>query len=396
MRIAIVGAGIGGLTAALALLQRGHDVTVYEQAEELREVGAGLQVSANGSRVLAAVGVLDEVQRLSFCPTGKRIRLWNTGQSWKLFDLGPESVARYGFPYFTVHRNDLHQALAAAVRALAPEAISLGAKCVGVNQDERGAEIEFSAKPSARYDIVVGADGVHSIIREKLFGELPARFTGMVAWRGVIDMDRLPAHLVNDVGTNWVGPGGHVVHYPIRAGALMNFTSVVENQDWKIESWSSPSTVEAYLADYPGWHEDVHDYIRAIDTPFRWALLARAPMTNWTIGRVTLLGDAAHPMLPFMASGASMAIEDGWMLARAIEAFGDDIGEALRRYQNARIPRTTRVVNAAEANTGRFHNTTLADPASAQAYVDAEWDQDRVAERYEWLFRYDVTSAPLE
>lgn len=395
MRIAIVGAGIGGLTAALALLRRGFEVAVYEQAEELREVGAGLQISANGSCVLVAAGVLDTVRDFSFSPEGKRIRLWNTGQSWKLFDLGPESVERYGYPYFTVHRNDLHQALAAAVRAIAPDAIQLGAKCVGVDQDARGADIHFAGKPSARHDVVIGADGVHSVIREKLFGELPARFTGMVAWRGVIPMERLPARLVNDVGTNWVGPGGHVVHYPIRRGELMNFTSVVENQDWKIESWSSPSTVEAYLADYPGWHEDVHDYIRAIETPFRWALLGREPMTNWSIGRVTLLGDAAHPMLPFMAAGASMAIEDGWMLARALEAYGDDIGEALRRYQQARIARTTRVVNAAAANADRFHNTTLADPASAQAYVDSEWDSERVAERYEWLFRYDVTRAPL-
>lgn len=395
MHIAVVGAGIGGLTAALALLRQGFDVTVYEQADELREVGAGLQISANGSRVLAALGVLEAVQELSSTPTGKRIRLWNTGQSWTLFDLGPESVERYGFPYFTVHRNDLHHTLAAAVRALAPDAIQLGSKCVGVDQDGQAADIHFAAKPSARCDVVIGADGVHSVIRGKLFGDLPARFTGMVAWRGVIPMERLPEHLVSDVGANWVGPGGHVVHYPIRRGELMNFTSVVENQDWKTESWSCPSTVSAYLADYPGWHQDVHDYIRAIETPFRWALLAREPMTNWTIGRVTLLGDAAHPMLPFMASGASMAIEDGWMLARALTAFGDEIDEALARYQKARIARTTRVVNAAAANTGRFHNSTLADPGAAQAYVDGEWDAERVAERYEWLFRYDVTSAPL-
>ncbi|MEC4590062.1 FAD-dependent monooxygenase [Nitrospirillum amazonense] len=395
MRIAIVGAGIGGLTAGLALLRRGFDVTIYEQAEELREVGAGLQISANGTRVFGALGILDRVMALSFCPVGKEIRLWNTGQTWKLFDLGPESVARYGAPYVTIHRNDLHSTLAAAVRALNPDAIQLGSRCVGVEQGQGGVALDFAGKPPQRYELVIGADGVHSIIRQRLFGELPATFTGIVAWRGVIPMERLPGHLVRDVGTNWIGPGGHIVHYPIRRGELMNFSSVVENQDWKTESWSSPSTVEAYLADYPGWHEDVHTYIRAIPQPFRWALLSRKPLDNWMVGRVTLLGDAAHPMLPFLASGAAMAIEDAYMLARALEAYRDDHARALKAYQDARIPRTTRVVQGAAGNAERFHNPALASPAGAQAYVDREWEPERVAERYEWLFRYDVTTAPL-
>lgn len=395
MRIAIVGAGIGGLTAALALLQRGFDVTVHEQADELREVGAGLQISANGTRVFAALGILDAVLAQSFCPVGKEIRLWSTGQTWKLFDLGPQSVERYGAPYVTIHRNDLHQVLAQAVRALRPDAIRLASRCVDVEQGPGGVTLRFAAQPAERVDLVVGADGVHSIIRQKLFGELAACFTGIVAWRGVIPMDRLPSHLVRDVGTNWIGPGGHIVHYPIRRGELMNFSSVVENQDWKTESWSSPSTVEAYLADYPGWHEDVRTYIRAIPQPFRWALLSRQPLDNWTVGRVTLLGDAAHPMLPFLASGAAMAIEDGYILARALEAYEGDHARAFQAYQQVRIPRTTHVVQGAAANAGRFHNPALADAAGAQAYVDREWDPERVADRYEWLFRHDVTTVPL-
>lgn len=395
MRIAIVGAGIGGLTAALALLRRGFDVTVYEQAEELREVGAGLQISANGTRVFAALGILDTILAQSFCPVGKEIRLWSTGQTWKLFDLGPQSVERYGAPYLTIHRNDLHTVLADAVRAIRPDAIRLASRCVDVEQGAGGVTLRFAAGPAERYDLAVGADGVHSVIRQKLFGEMAAHFTGIVAWRGVIPMDRLPTHLVRDVGVNWIGPGGHIVNYPIRRGELMNFSSVVENQDWKTESWSSPSTVEACLADYPGWHEDVHAYIRAIPQPFRWALLSRQPLDNWSVGRVTLLGDAAHPMLPFLASGAAMAIEDGFVLARALEAYGDDHAQALTAYQQARIPRTTRVVQGASANAGRFHNPALADAAGAQAYVDREWDPEQVAERYEWLFRHDVTTVPL-
>ncbi len=394
MRIAIVGAGIGGLAAALALLRRGFDVVVYEQAEQLGEVGAGLQVSANGTRVLAALGVLDAIAARAAEPEGKEIRLWNTGQTWKLFDLGATSVERYGYPYITVHRSDLHDALADAIRALRPEAVRLNHKCTGLEETAGGVTLHFADAPDARADVVIGADGVHSVIREQLFGRGPAEFTGIVAWRGVIPVERLPERLVRNVGTNWIGPGGHVIHYPIRRGELMNFTSVVENQDWKIESWSCPSTVEAYLADYPGWHEDIQTFIRAIDTPYRWALLSRPPMKSWTRGRVTLLGDACHPMLPFLAQGAVMALEDACVLGRAMGEY-DGHEEAFRRYEAARLERTTRVVEGAAANTHRFHNQVLADAAAAQDYVDREWEESQVAARYEWLFRYDATATPL-
>ena len=393
--IGIVGGGIGGLTAALALLRKGHEVTVYEQANALQEVGAGLQISPNGVRVLFEMGLEKEVRAACFEPEGKEIRLWNTGQSWKLFDLGVESQTRYGFPYITIHRNDLHQILVKAVEATAPGCIRLGHRFVDVTQSADKATLEFAEKPSASFDVVIGADGVHSKTRELLFGAGPAKFTGIVAWRGVIPAELLPERLTQPIGYNWVGPGGHVIHYPIRRGELINFTSVVERQDWAVESWTSPGTNQEYHDDYPGWHPDVHAYIAAIPQPFKWALIARPPMQEWVRGRVALLGDACHPSLPFLAQGATQAIEDACILARAFEEF-DTIAEALDRYQKARIPRTTRAVQGANANAERFHNPTLADPAGAQKYVDEQWAADKVVERYEWLFRYDATRVPLD
>lgn len=394
-RIAVVGGGIGGLTAALALLQRGFVVDVYEQAPELREVGAGVQISANGTRILFALGLQREIMSVCFEAAGKEIRLWNTGQTWKLFDLGPMSIERYGYPYLTIHRNDLHQALAAGIGRIDPDAIKLGARCIDVEQDADGVELRFADGRRARADVAIGADGVHSKVRETLFGASRPQFTGLVAWRGVIPAERLPAHLLRPVGTNWVGPGGHVIHYPLRRGELMNYVSVVERADWQVESWSVAGTVEECLGDYAGWHEDVHTLIRSIDTPYKWALMLRPPMQEWTRGRVTLLGDACHPTLPFLAQGAVMAIEDGFVLARALEAHRGDFQSAFASYEAARKDRTAKIVNGAAANAERFHNSALSTAATAEVYVDTEWEESRVKQRYEWLFTYDATAVPV-
>ena len=393
MHILIAGAGIGGLTAALALLRRGIDVDVYEQAGELKEVGAGLQLSANGTRVFHLLGVGEALRALSCEAAGKEVRLWGTGETWKLFDLGAESIARYGFPYFTVYRPDLLAVLVDAVRREKPDAIHLGMRCIGFDEDAGSVELEFETGKSSGADALVGADGVHSRIRQSLFGPDRPSFTGIVAWRGIVPMERLPARMARLIATNWIGPGGHIVHYPLRGGRLMNFVGVLERSDWQVESWSTKGTRDEVLADFRGWHEDVQTLIRNIDTPYKWALMVREPMPCWTRGRVTLLGDACHSMLPMLAQGAVMAIEDGYILARCLAE--QDVETALVRYERARRDRTRRAVEGSAANAARFHHPQLADSVEAKQYVDREWAEARIAERYEWLFRYDVTTVAV-
>jgi salicylate hydroxylase len=392
--VLIAGGGIGGLAAALALLTRGFDVDVYEQAGEVREVGAGLQISANGNRVLDALGVHEPLRALACEAVGKEVRLWSTGQTWKLFDLGAVSVERYGFPYYTVYRPDLLAVLADGVRREKPDAMHLGAKCIGFEQTARGVTLRFEGG-EARGDVLIGADGVHSRIRQALFGAHAPQFTGLVAWRGTIPMARLPERMRRMVGTNWIGPGRHIVHYPVHRGELMNFVGVVERGDWQVESWTAGGTHEECHADFTGWHDDIHLMIENIATPFKWALMGRAPMEKWSIGRASLLGDACHPTLPFLAQGAVMALEDALVLARALEACGDDIEAGLHRYETARKARTAKIVMGSAENTRRFHNPALAEPAGAQAYVDREWAEEQVKQRYEWLFTYDATATAV-
>lgn len=385
--ILIVGGGLGGLTAALALQRRGFTVRVLEQATELREVGAGIQLGPNATRVLYELGLERELLAVAAPAAGKRIRLWSTGQTWPLFDLGARSAERYGFPYLTIYRADLHRELARAVRALDANAIVLNARVRAVTQTDEVAMASLEDGRSFTAPVLIGADGVHSAVRASLAGHDDARFSGQLAWRGVIDAKRLPARLRAPYAVNWVGPGAHVIHYPLRRGELINFVGILERDDWQIESWTEAGSVDECANDFAGWHEDVQTLIRSLDQPFKWALMLREPLRKWTSGRITLLGDACHPALPMLASGAAMAIEDGLVLARALQT-GDDPVASLKRYEAARVERTARVVRGSAENARRFHNPALADARGAADYVTREWSEKRVRDRYEWIFTY--------
>lgn len=390
--ILIAGAGIAGLTAALALLRRGFDVSVFEQAPELREVGAGLQLSANGTRLLDALGLGDAMRRVAFEPEGKEVRIWNTGESRNLFDLGTVSTERYGHPYLMMHRADLHAILARTIDHIRPGTVQLGRRLIeahGFDDGSDAVEVWFADGTSARGDALIGADGVHSALRRLIFGDDSPYYTGCMAWRGMARADTLPASLRRRVGTNWVGPGGHVIHYPVRGGELVNFVGIVERADWTVESWTVHGSREECAADYAGWHDDVHRLIEGLEEePNKWGLMGREPMESWWRGRACLVGDACHPTLPFLAQGANMAIEDGFVLARCLERHGRDVEGAFGCFQDLRHERTSRIVRGSAENARRFHNPALADAAQARLYVEQQWQPALVEQRYDWLFSY--------
>ena len=381
-KIIIAGAGLGGLTLALCLLNEGFDVSVLEQAQQLGEVGAGVQISANGARVLHHLGLKDALEAVAFAPEQGEIRHWQSGETLSIRPLGTASVERFGFPYYHLHRADFHAVLAQAVAQRAPDAVRLDCKVSGFEQSADAVTVHTEAGGPFSAEILIGSDGIHSTIRECLFGADAPRFTGCVAWRATLPVEKLPPGHVRPVASNWIGKGGHFVHYYLRRGELVNCVGIMERDEWHEESWSTEGARSEFLRDFEGWHEDLQILIRNAETCFRWGLFDRDPLPKWSEGRVSLLGDACHPMLPFMAQGAVMAIEDSYVLSRCLAGNGDNISGALLHYESLRRERTATVQQMARDNIEFFHNVDMGD-------LENRMNSHRGA--HMWLYGHDVT-----
>lgn len=354
----VVGGGIGGLTAALALASKGVRVTLLEQARELGEVGAGIQLSPNATRVLFALGLAPALDAIAFRPQAVEARTWKLGICVSRVPLGDAVVREFGLPYLHVHRADLVDVLARAVAARCEIALRLGATYSGSESGARGAAVVLASGETLRADLVVGADGIHSAVRASSFGPEQPRFTGNVAWRGLVPASAVAHADVRAVAALWMGPGAHFVHYYVRAGALVNFVAVVERSDWQDESWRARGEKPELLRDFAGWHPTVRAILSQADPNacFRWALFDRDPLPRWSRGAVTLLGDACHPTLPFMAQGACMAIEDAAVLAECVAAAdASEIPAALARYEALRRARTAGVQLGSRRNSALYH-----------------------------------------
>jgi len=392
--IGIVGGGIGGLTLALACRQAGFiDVFVYEQAAQIEGLGAGIQLSPNASRVLIALGLKDVLASVASYPQAVHLRSWKSGYLVAQRPLGRFSEDRYHSPYYHLHRADLHRLLLDA--AVANQVtITTGKTCSSLDAHEGKEQINFTDGSHAAHDAVIGCDGIHSAVRRSLLGVDEPRFTGHVAWRGMVEAARLPKGLTNPVVTAWMGPKKHFVHYPVRGGELVNFVGVVEvthSDGVGEESWRTQGDKAEIAEDFGDWHPDIITLINAADRCFKWALYDRDPLENWSVGRVTLLGDACHPMLPYLAQGAAMAIEDAWVLSRMLENWEDETAEGFLEYERYRRPRTNKVLLESRAQGAQFHlhDRLKVIMRNVRLGLGSRFLPDVAMQQLDWLHGYD-------
>jgi salicylate hydroxylase len=339
LRVGVIGGGIGGVALTGALAQQGIDVKLFERASAFGDVGAGIQMTPNAVKVLQALGLGRELADVAFLPQAIVGRNWETARENFRTPLAGVCEDIYGAPFYHVHRADLHRILTSLVPA---DAAHLSTSCVDVRQEDDKAVAVFEDGSEFEADLIVGADGVRSVVRSMLFGEEAPRFTGNMCFRAVVPFDSMPDFVSPD-SSFWLGPNAHVVTYYVRCGEAVNIVAVAETENWVEESWNAKSSREELLATFEGWHPNLQRLFERADSVFKWGLFDRDPMHTWSRGNVTLLGDACHPMLPFLSQGAAMAIEDGFVLARSLAAHGKDIAGALRDYEGERLPRTTRV-----------------------------------------------------
>ncbi len=369
--IAIIGAGMGGLAAAGTLRRIGIDVTVYEQAEKFARVGAGIQMLPNSCHVLRGIGVLDKLRTVAFQPYSHLNRVWDTGEVKRELPM-PENL--FGAPFLCMHRADLHEAL---YSVLPPEVVQCGKKLVGLDHKNGGVEISFADGTKARHDGVIGADGVHSKVREIIIGPDAPLHKGRIAYRAVFDASLMNGGDIGPSRTKWWGPDRHIViYYTTKSRSQLYFvTSVPEPSDWLTkESWSAKGDVHELRAAYEGFHPDVRMVLESCPDCYKWAILERDPLPRWSDGPIALLGDSCHPMTPYMAQGAATSIEDAAVLARCLDGVAcEDLAGAFRRYEANRKPRTSKIQAISSANTWMSGG-----------------DEDT-----SWLYGYDAWNVPL-
>jgi salicylate hydroxylase len=389
MRVLIAGAGIGGLTAALALRQAGLDAHVYEQASVLREVGAGVAISPNAVKVLHRLGLAQALQSVGVVSDSMDSRDWQTGALLGRVPLADAAVKRWGAPFYHLHRAHLHDALRAA---LGDKHITLGARCVAVAQHGTTVELRFADGCEAEGELLIGADGIHSVVRDYVAGPDRPIWSRQISWRGVA-----PAVVGREAGLevrhhSFWGPRTIFVCFYVSAGRLVNWVGNTQSDDdWHEESWSARGDRDEVLRLFAGWHPEVRALIAGTDQVFKWALFDRPPLETWTRGQVTLLGDAAHPMLPYMAQGASQSIEDAFVLAHCLAADRDHPQRAIEAYAAHRRERTA-AVQAASREASRVVRLTDAAEVEARNARLGNNPEAPIA-RFDWIWSYDVERA---
>jgi salicylate hydroxylase len=392
MRVLIAGAGIGGLAAALGLARNGIATAVFERADTFDSAGTGIQLSPNATCVLTGLGLADRLLPFLVAPDAVRLRAARSGREIAVLPLGPAIEKRYGAPYWVMHRADLHKTLLDAAMAESQVALVTGARITGFAVETGGVRVDLVGRGSSaveRGSVLIGADGLWSDVRGTLGDRASPRFTGRTAWRAIVPAEMLGGHFRTPQVNLWLGPGGHLVHYPVRAGKAVNIVAVARDNRHSTSptrAWSTDADRDEVLAHFgsSAWAREARELLEIPQQWQKWALYDRAPLRHWGSGPVTLVGDAAHPMLPFLAQGAAMAIEDAAVLSGALARAPDESG--LRAYEAARQARTARVHRAARRNDRHYHLGRFAAPV--RDAVLRVLGGERIIAQYDWLYAW--------
>jgi salicylate hydroxylase len=395
MRILIAGCGIGGAALALALQRLGRECVLLEQAPRLEAVGAGVQLSPNGMHVLSHLGVAESLGRVAFEPRDLRYRDWRTGETLLRNPLMPSINEHFGAPYLHAHRADLIDAL---IAPLDRKSLRLGRRIVRVGQERDRAYVALDDGTVEEGDVLVGADGIHSLVRSQAFSADSPQASGCIAFRGLVNAETARHLNISPSAHVWMGPGYSAVIYYISAGAMINWLCIGSSPQARKESWSAKATVDEVLSIYEGWNSEVTGLVELTEQPFVTALYDRAPLEHWVNGRIALIGDAAHAMLPYHAQGAVQSMEDAWVLARCLaQSDASEVRQALFRYESLRKDRATRIQAQSRAQERRMHMSDPAEVAARNAKLrkyDAEFE-GKFLPQQEWLFGYDAELAAL-
>jgi salicylate hydroxylase len=386
LRIAIVGGGMGGLTAALALRARGLRVRVFEQAEVLREIGAGVSIHPNSARLLRRLGLEEQLQKIGSPISGIVLR---TSQGDPIATpTGPAAPAFSGGDQgYNVHRADFLNLL---FDALPKGTVTLGHQCIQLNEEHDRVLLSFANGAAAEADVVIGADGIRSLVQRVIGLQSRPTSEGIMAYRGLIPAERLSG--ANDLKdpTLWLGSGRSFLLYPVARGRLINMVAFVPTDIDSEESWSAPGDLKALAAEYAGWDKPVQDTINSLEETFRWGIFDRSPLPYWSTERVTLMGDAAHPMVPHVGQGAGQSIEDGFTLAVLLEGCtAKDVADRLALYEKVRLERTSKVQALARA-AGKLYRSEHDDPLEKAARL-REW-----MAQGKWVFEHDAEKAAAD
>ena len=394
MKVLIVGAGIGGSALALSLHKLGIDHLLLEQASAFGEVGAGIQLSPNGVRVLETLGLKPALE--SFCtePDFHKYSVWDTGETILRTALMPRVRDVYGYAYYHAHRPDLIEALTSA---LDPRHLQLTTKIVAVGQD---ADVAWAqAEDGSRFegDLLIGADGIHSLVREQVFKPDPPRPSGYVTWRGVVDSEAIADLQIPVSAYVDMGPRLSFVYYYVSGGRRLNWLALGQTGDRKRESWSQTASKEEVIAAFDGWYDRPKRLIEATEQPFVTALYDRNPLDGWVSGRIALMGDAAHAMLPYHAQGAVQSIEDAWVLARTLELSANDLPAALERFESLRYARANLMVQQSRSAERWYHLDNPDDVAARNERFRRNNDRfgGDFSPQQHWLYSYDADKAAL-